>query len=218
MLEHFKCLFRITLTTIGESQERGRSGPPPVSRPMDRVDLLGHGGFTLVELMLTITVLAVLATIGAPTMQEMLARNRLKAAAQALTEDLQWTRSEVIRRNRHLFLTVDSEAWCYGIAERKDCDCRLRDLSAERACRLSTAGEPMLKIVSGVDFPGIRIEGTTFTGSPRGTGFEPRRATARGGSLTFASGRDAELRVVLSLLGRVRLCSPRGTVTGFPPC
>lgn len=168
--------------------------------------------------MLTIAMLAVLVTLGAPTMHAMLDRNRLKSAAQALAEDLQWTRSEAVRRNRHLFVAFDSEAWCYGIAEREGCDCRLRDPSAERACGLSVGDETTLKRISGADFPGIRVKGTSFPGTPPGTRFEPRRATARAGSLTFASDGGAQLRVVVSLLGRVRLCSPGGTVAGFPTC
>jgi prepilin-type N-terminal cleavage/methylation domain-containing protein len=57
-------------------------------------------GFTLLELMITLSVLAILASLGVPAMQEMLERNRLKGAAQALAEDLQWVRGEAIRRNR----------------------------------------------------------------------------------------------------------------------
>jgi type IV fimbrial biogenesis protein FimT len=168
--------------------------------------------------MLTITVLAVLVTIGVPAMQDLLARNRVKMAAQALADDLQWARGETIRRNRELYLTIDSDAWCYGVAEIQGCDCRLTDPSDGSACALRTADQPVLKTVSGAAFPGVRVTQTSFGGHPAWARFEPRRATARAGSLTFASDQGAELKVVLSLLGRVRLCSPQGSVPGYPPC
>jgi type IV fimbrial biogenesis protein FimT len=180
--------------------------------------LSSRRGFTLLELIATVTILAILVTIGVPSMQEMLDRNRLKMAAQALMEDLQWTRSETIRRDQGLFVTIDTTTWCYGISARKDCDCRLTDLASESACVLTFADTPVLETVSGETFPGVRVEQTTFGGTPAWTGFEPRRATAKVGSLTFASPTGARLRVVLSLLGRVRICSPGGSMPGYPAC
>lgn len=174
-------------------------------------------GFTLLELMLTLTVLGVLIALAAPSMQEMLARNRLKSAAQALTEDLQWTRGEAIRRNADLYVTFNLATWCYGVSVTKGCDCRLSNPTAANACALPSNGEPILKTVTGVDFPGIAMS-TTFSGQPPEATFTPRRAIATGGSITFLSAQGAELRVILSLLGRVRFCSPAQSVPGYPAC
>ena len=83
-------------------------------------------GFTLLELMFTLLVLAILAAVGVPAMNTMMERNRLKSAAQALTEDLQWARGEAIRRNDSLRVVSDDDGvWCYGIElnEGADCDC-----------------------------------------------------------------------------------------------
>jgi type IV fimbrial biogenesis protein FimT len=176
-------------------------------------------GFTLLELMFTLTVLAVLVTLGMPSMQELLARNRLKTAAHALVGDLQWTRGEAIRRNLDLYLTIDTGTWCYGVSVIDDCDCRLTDPRAAKACTLPTAGEPILKTVSGVDFPSVQVSSISFAGAPPQTRFEPRRATARPGSLTFKSENGPELRILLSMLGRVRVCSPKAfSIPGYPAC
>lgn len=174
-------------------------------------------GFTLLELMLTLTVLGLLITLAAPPMQEMLARNRLKSAAQALVEDLQWTRGEAIRRNTELYVTFNPATWCYGVSVTKGCDCSLTDPALSSACTLPTDDEAILRTVAGVDFPGIAVS-ATFAGAPPETSFKPRRATATGGSMTFTSAQGAQLRVVLSLLGRVRICSPAQSVPGYPAC
>ncbi|NCA69853.1 MAG: prepilin-type N-terminal cleavage/methylation domain-containing protein [Sphingobacteriia bacterium] len=177
-----------------------------------------HAGFTLIELMVALLVVAILISLSAPMMRDLVTRNRLKTAAQAFAEDLQWTRSEAIRRNQELFVTIDSATWCYGISLSNACDCRLTDPRDTTACALPTAGEAVLKTVSGQGFPGVRIAESTFGGAPAWTRFEPRRTTARVGSLTFAAGDRASLRVVVSLLGRVRICTPAGSVAGYPAC
>ncbi|UHD15793.1 GspH/FimT family pseudopilin [Thiocapsa bogorovii] len=170
--------------------------------------------------MITLAVLAILATLGVPAMQDMLERNRLKSAAQTLMEDLQWMRSEAIRRNRTLSLVIDADAWCYGITAEDTCDCRLTDATATDACVLETAGTSVLKRIGGGDFQGVQVISITSSlKSPPRLVLEPRRATAPSfGSLTIDSPAGTQLRVVLSKLGRVRTCSPDGVLPGFEPC
>jgi type IV fimbrial biogenesis protein FimT len=162
-------------------------------------------GVTLLELLIVVTILALLLGIALPATQALIERNRLKAAAHALAEDLQWTRSEAIKRNRVLGFSVDTGYWCYGVTEQATgCDCRLTP-DSEGACRL--------KRILGEDFPGMRIASTLSL-----TRFEPRRATAINGSLTLTSPSGASIRVVLSRLGRVRFCTPSNDLPGYESC
>ncbi|HSO83286.1 GspH/FimT family pseudopilin [Thiocapsa sp.] len=218
----------------GDARIRGTS--PEARASIARARRVAHPktspGFTLLELMITLSVLAILASLGVPAMQDMLERNRLKSAAQALAEDLQWLRGEAIRRNRDLHLVFDDGTpWCYGITERTDCDCQLTDPNAGDACTLSppTADAvPLMKRVGSADLG--RISATT-TLSQGLTGFEPRRGTtirmgsgAAGselngnGNVTFSTPNGDQLRIILSVLGRVRLCSPNQSVPGFREC
>jgi type IV fimbrial biogenesis protein FimT len=145
-------------------------------------------GFTLIELLVTLAVLAILVVVGIPSMAEMLTRHRLKAAAHALVEDLQWSRGEAVRRNVEVYLTIDTGAWCYSVATVKDCGCRASDQASGGACRQPADSPPLLKIVSGDAFPGVRIANHTFGGGRPVAAFEPRRALAvQSGSLTLAS-------------------------------
>jgi len=56
-------------------------------------------GFSLVELMVTIAVLAILLAIGIPSFASLIASNRLTSATNELVAALQTARTEAIRRN-----------------------------------------------------------------------------------------------------------------------
>ncbi len=56
-------------------------------------------GFTLVELMVTVVVLAVLIAIGMPAMNGLINSNRLTAQSNELVGAIQMARSEAIKRN-----------------------------------------------------------------------------------------------------------------------
>lgn len=58
-----------------------------------------QGGFTAIELMVTLAVVAVLAALAAPSFQQLIATQRIKSVASALNESLWVARSEALKRN-----------------------------------------------------------------------------------------------------------------------
>jgi len=56
-------------------------------------------GFSIVELMVAVAVLAIIVGIGMPSFQAMMERSRLDAAADSLADSLRFARSEAITRN-----------------------------------------------------------------------------------------------------------------------
>jgi len=63
-------------------------------------------GFTLIELMVTLSVAAVLLTVGVPSMREMIANNRLTAATNTFVSSLNIARSEAIKQGRNATMCV----------------------------------------------------------------------------------------------------------------
>lgn len=66
------------------------------------------GGFTLVELMVTLAVVGILAAVAVPAMTSLIAGNRLAGASSELTSSLQLARSEAIRRNAQVTICASS--------------------------------------------------------------------------------------------------------------
>lgn len=58
-----------------------------------------QGGFTAIELMITVAIVAILAALAAPSFRQLIATQRIKSVASALTESLWVARSEALKRN-----------------------------------------------------------------------------------------------------------------------
>ncbi len=72
-------------------------------------------GFTLVELMVTLSVAAILATVAVPSLQSMLQNNRMSSHANKLITTLNFVRSEAVKRNASITLTAkNSNNWHIG--------------------------------------------------------------------------------------------------------
>ena len=155
-------------------------------------------GLTLLELLFTLAIVAVLLTLALPSFGSILSRHRLKAAAEQLAADLAELRLQAAQRGVPLHLQIHAGAqWCYALATASDCDCRV-----SQACQLKT--------VRAQDHPGVTLlEG-------RNLRFDSGAAGASAALLQGGGG--AQLRVGVAPLGRPRICAPGGAVAGYPAC
>lgn len=73
-------------------------------------------GFTLIELMVVVAVLAIVATVAVPSFQQLIENNRLATESNRILSALSFARSEAVRVGDDVSLTADAggfdEGWC----------------------------------------------------------------------------------------------------------
>jgi len=168
-------------------------------------------GVSLIELIITIVVLAILVSIGVPQMRDFIEKRRVVGAAESVKDLILRARSEAIKQSSDIFVTVcaDSENWLVGAAD----DDGAGECSDAASFTVSTATrdgsvEPVRMAVSAAggsgNYPGVSLtsNGGGFAFTSRGVLSDPSDAP----QITMSDGRWA-LRVEVNPLGRVKLCS-----------
>lgn len=167
-------------------------------------------GVTLIEAGVTTSLIAVAATLGVPSFTQMRDTRALEGVSAELATDLQYVRMEAVARNQSISLAVGTIAGggaCYVIYEGKadECSCSSgHTVCAPPGREIKTVALPAgLSLATGR--APIRWDPLHGTVTPTGT-------------LRLADGRSREVRHIVNIMGRVRTCSPEGTVRGHPAC
>ncbi len=71
-------------------------------------------GFTLLELMIAIAVLAIIVALGAPSFASVMRDNRSLSTANELVGAMQFARSEALRRRVNITVTAPGNNWNQG--------------------------------------------------------------------------------------------------------
>lgn len=181
-------------------------------RPIRTSDRRCTRGFTLVELLAGLAVMAVALGTVLPDFSRLMQRQRLEGAAAQLETELQMARSEAILRGKSVRFSfrADATGTCYAI-----------HTGSAQACRCDTAGQAPqcaagTELIRSVSQPAgdalqVRSNSASFL-------FDGSKGTVTPtATLTLSNERGDTLQLIVSLMGRVRDCSPSG-LRGHRPC
>jgi len=179
-------------------------------------------GFTLIELMITIAILAVLTALATPSFNSFFAKKRVEGFATELLTDLQYARSESAQRNISVQVTLGTN--CYVIHALAN----ITTTAATDTSCTQTVGTASTIGTNQTELKTVKVAtGSTLSFSP-GTGsilFDPVRGMAIISSgtniITTTSSMDAwTMRTNITAIGRVNNCSPAGSgyIGGYSAC
>lgn len=78
-----------------------------------------QGGFTLIEAMVTVSVMGILLSIAIPSFQSFILNNRLSALTNELATDLYYIRSEALKRRTTVYLCPKKSPSVYSCQRNK---------------------------------------------------------------------------------------------------
>lgn len=179
---------------------------------------------TLMELMIALAILGIVISVSVPNFSSFRETQRLIGAAEQVYGHLQQARTESIARNVPVFVnfSVDgSTDWVYGMSSVNSlCDLTQTTPTGADACVtivddgdgvVTSADFVLMRYDSGA-FPGVQMNRSNFTSGNTQIEFEPVRGMASAGQIDLATASGDQLRIRVSRLGRVTLCSPSGSV------
>jgi len=172
-------------------------------------------GFTLIELMVTLAVAAILLTVAVPNFREFIERNRVSSTTNILVGALQLARSEAIKRGNYPVILCKSSngTSCSSSAAWKDGWLLYADTNADKSFTAGTDelirrydAMPKLAITTGNSFQ--CWIGFAANGYPEGGGTNCAGGLVGNGSFSIcAASTTATQRgrsIVVNKIGRIR--------------
>lgn len=188
-------------------------------------------GFTLIELMVVVALIAIIVTLSAPSFKRLTESQRVTSLNAQLVTDLQLARTEAVSRAAKVRVTFRNDATmtCYSIytyaSNGTSCDCR-----QPVPCAAAGAGYTEIKTTRVYKDRGVFVYPLTGVGVPLEFAFEP----LAGGLYTIPLDVEwqplqsyvirtfidsaRELRTTVGQSGRPTVCAPAGSTMREPAC
>lgn len=168
-------------------------------------------GITLIEACIAVAIAGVLASSALPSLQQALQRHGLDGAATQVSNDLRFVRSEAIARNEPVRASFfrGSAGSGYVLHTGAAGTCRG---GGDGATTCSAQGREIKTVFH------PRQSGVDLQANVASVVFDPVHGTAAPSATVRVSSADASVHQVVNIMGRVRSCSPGGSMPGYKPC
>jgi type IV fimbrial biogenesis protein FimT len=198
------------------------------------------GGFTIIELMIVITVAAIGIGLAIPSFRGLIERKQLNGATEAVFQHLQRAKTQAIKRSRPILVdfNVNGTDWAIGFTD-KMAGCDAEDTTGADLCTVDEnndigvagANDLVMRVV-GSDYNNITMSQAVAFAIPTVPNgdcalatdaneacFDFLRGLSRTGQYEFDSA-NYKLRLQVTMMGNVVICVPTGEkeMTGYQEC
>ena len=172
----------------------------------------GQHGLTLIEAAVVVAVAAVIAASAAPSFSALVENRRIEGAASRLLTDIGFARTEAASRQRPLRLSLHADAgascWVIHTGAAGQCSCT----GPGPAVCTGDAREIKTVVLPANERVGV-------AGNVASIVFDPLHGTnTPTGTLRLTGSSGRAIHHVVNVMGRVRSCSPRAAMPGYPAC
>jgi type IV fimbrial biogenesis protein FimT len=197
------------------------------------------GGFTIIELMIVVTIMAIGIGLAIPSFRGLIERKQLGGATEAVFQHLQRAKTQAIKRSKPILVdfNVNGTDWAIGFTD-KMAGCDAEDTTGADLCTVdenndigvADANNLVMRVV-GSDYRNVTMSQATafadpavFPGACVTTNghqacFDFLRGLARTGQYEFDSA-NYKLRVEVTMMGNIKVCLPSGEkkIAGYQDC
>lgn len=180
---------------------------------------LAMRGVTLIEMMIAITVVALLLGFGLPSYGTWIQNSQIRTGAEAIQNGLQLARNEAVRRNTTVRLALAGSGWSVDVVDAVGAVVINGNVQSRSAVDGSSntaittyAGAPPAANATAirVTFNGLGRVVANGDGSPTATRIDVD-------STVLATGDSRDLRIVVDTGGNVKMCDPDTNIAAGDP-
>lgn len=163
-----------------------------------------YQGYTVVELIVTLSIVSILAVVSIPYLGSIIQRNRISGTADNLYYYIQNARSEAVKRNANVYVSfVSGDSWCYGMNVGASCNCAIANNCGLGVVSAATSQQITLS-TSGLSSNSIYFEGTH--GAANASGTITLTLYGQSSYITISVGRLGNLQICASGIGGYQSC------------
>ena len=183
---------------------------------MRKIIIKNYGGITTLELMIAVSIVAILLTLGIPSFSRTIDKQRLTGACHEVFEQLAYARSSAVKINKSISISfkptpfffdqnedgvTEPYNWCIGLNDSSVSGCNCAG-SIEEVIKCTVNERQEIVRFSSQSHTTIYQNDVTFSGHDKTT-FNSRDGTASAGHVSLASANWA-CKVTLNSMGRIR--------------